>query len=168
MQRILVSSCLLGEPVRYDGGHKRCDDPILLRWLQEGRIVPICPELAGGLSLPRPPAEITRGASGQDVLLGIASVMDQTGRDVSAPFIQGAERAVEAVVAMDIQLAVLKEGSPSCGTGFIHDGTFSGVKVSGAGVAAARLRQAGIRVFSEDQLAEADGFLTQCVSGKRA
>jgi len=159
MQRILVSSCLLGEPVRYDGGHKRSDDPILQRWLREGRIVPICPELAGGLPLPRPPAEITQGASGLDVLTGAASVMDQTGRDVSAPFKQGAEGALDAAMAMGIRLAVLKEGSPSCGTGFIHDGSFSGVKVPGAGVAAARLRLGGIRVFSEDQLAEADGFL---------
>jgi len=121
MHRILVSACLLGQAVRYNATDKRCDDRVLRRWLAEGRVVAVCPEVAGGLSVPQPPAEIA----------------DEHG----------------------IRLAVLKEGSPSCGSGYSYDGTFSGTRVAVPGVTAARLQQAGLRVFSELQLAEADAYL---------
>ena len=164
MHSILVSSCLLGEPVRYDGGASRCDGAILQRWIREGRVVPVCPELAGGLPVPRPPAEITRGG-GPEVLAGIARVIERSGRDVTAPYVLGADHTLEMAAAMGIRLAVLKEGSPSCGSGLIHDGSFTGAKRPGLGVTAARLRQAGIRVFCEAQLAEADCVLGQLERG---
>jgi uncharacterized protein YbbK (DUF523 family) len=159
MQFVLVSACLLGKPVRYNGSHKLCKHPILQRWLREGRVVSFCPEVAGCLSVPRPPAEITGGAGGHSVLAGSAKVMDSTGRDVSMQFIAGARSALDRVRTMGIHVAVLKEGSPSCGTGFIYDGTFTGMTVSGLGVTAALLQKAGVRVFSEAQLLAATGVL---------
>jgi uncharacterized protein YbbK (DUF523 family) len=159
MESVLVSSCLLGEAVRYNGGDKRCDDDILRRWIREGRVVPVCPEVAGGLPVPRPPAEIVQGAGGLKVLAGDARVVDANGRDVSAEFVKGAEQALERARSLSIRVAVLKEGSPSCGTGYTYDGTFAGARVPSPGVTAAALQQAGIQVFSEAQLAEADTLL---------
>ena len=161
MESILVSACLLGERVRYDGGDKRCNDPILLRWLREGRVVPVCPEVAGGLPVPRPPAEIAGGAGGSAVLQGTARVIDAAGRDVSAPFREGAEQTLRQARASSIRIAVLKEGSPSCGTSHTYDGSFTGARVPFPGVTTARLQEAGLRVFSEYQLAEADELLRQ-------
>jgi uncharacterized protein YbbK (DUF523 family) len=129
MQSILVSACLLGEAVRYNGGD--------------------------------PPAEITRSGGGRAVLDGEARVLAVDGRDVTKQFLRGAERALAHAQAMGIRVAVLKEGSPSCGTGAIYDGSFSGTKVTGVGVTAACLAQAGVRVFSEHQLADAARLLEQ-------
>lgn len=158
MQSVLVSACLLGEPVRYNGSIKRYYHAILHRWLHEGRVVTFCPEVAGGLSIPRPPAEIINGG-GFNVLAGNAAVVDSTACDVSIQFIAGAHLALERARTMHIRIAVLKEGSPSCGTVFIYDGTFTGTKVSGLGVTAALLQQAGVLVFSEAQFSEADDVL---------
>ncbi len=159
MERVLVSSCLLGEPVRYNGCDKRCDDEILHRWLREGRVMPICPEVAGGLPVPRPPAEIVNGTGGSAVLAGEAQVVDADAQDVSVHFVKGAEAALACVRANGIRIAVLKEGSPSCGTGFIYDGTFTSTKVASLGVTAVMLQNAGVRVFSEHQLAQAEELL---------
>ena len=159
MESVLVSACLLGQTVRYDGADMFCDHPILQQWIREGRIVPVCPEVAGGLPVPRLRAEIATGAGGMDVLAGIAKVVDSGGQDVSASFINGARRALELAQANKVCIAILKEGSPSCGTHIIFDGTFTGTKVPASGVTATQLRQAGIHVFSEDQIAEADIFL---------
>lgn len=166
METILVSACLLGEKVRYNGGDKRCEDPILLRWLREGRVVPVCPEVAGGLSTPRVPAEIAGGAGGLDVLKEAARVMDATGRDVSEQFRQGAEQALQLVHSKGIRIAVLKEGSPSCGSGYTYDGSFTGKKVGQPGVTAAGLREAGVRVFNEAQLQQADELLKRLQAGE--
>ena len=159
MEWILISACLLGERVRYNGGDKRCESPILLRWLQEGRVAAVCPEVLGGLPVPRAPAEVAEGAGGMEVLRGTARVMDAKGRDVTAQFRLGAEQALALAQSRRIRVAVLKEGSPSCGTGYIYDGSFAGIKVACPGVAAARLQEAGIRVFSEGQLEEADELM---------
>ncbi len=159
MQFVLVSSCLLGCPVRYNGAHKRSGNEVLQRWLAEGRVVSVCPEVAGGLSVPRPPAEVIAGAGGAAVLAGRARVVDPQANDVSAEFIAGAGHALQQAQAKGIHIAVLKEGSPSCGSGYIYDGTFSGTKVHERGVTAALLESAGVRVFSEEQFAEANEFL---------
>jgi uncharacterized protein YbbK (DUF523 family) len=161
MELILVSACLLGQPVRYNGGDKRCEHPILSRWIQAGRVVAVCPEVLGGLAVPRAAAEISAGGGGMAVLRGTARVMDANGRDVSAQFREGARQSLVRARSSRIRMAVLKEGSPSCGTGFTYDGSFSGSKVARAGVTTARLRQAGVRVFSEAQLEEADEWLRQ-------
>ncbi len=153
MEKILVSRCLLGHRVRYDGGASGPVD-LLEQWIEEGRVVPLCPEVAGGLPTPRAAAEIPGGQGGQ-VLDGIAAVITTDGEDVSAQFLEGARQALELVQKHGIRVAVLKANSPSCGNLLTYDGTFSGVKVSGEGVTAALLKRHGVRVFSELELAEA-------------
>jgi len=166
MELILVSACLLGEKVRYNGADKRCDHPILQRWIDEGRVVAVCPEMAGGLPVPRPPAEITGGAGGMAVLRETARVVNPDGRDVTAQFRAGAEQSLQKARSRRIRMAILKEGSPSCGTAYSYDGTFSGTRVPHPGVTAARLQEAGVRVFSEAQLEEADELLKQWEAGQ--
>jgi len=157
MIKILVSACLMGHAVRYDGGVKPLLHPALERWRQEGRLVTICPEMSAGMPVPRPPAEIEAGRSGEDVLSGLARVLEITGGDVTQGFVDAAENALRLAQANDCTYALLIDGSPSCGSGFIHDGRFSGIRHAGNGVTAARLRQAGIAVYSDrdiGQLAE--------------
>ncbi|OZI69359.1 DUF523 domain-containing protein [Bordetella genomosp. 1] len=156
---VLVSACLLGRPVRYNGTGAPQGHPVLARWQAEGRVVAVCPEVAGGMPTPRPPAEITRGAGGASVLGGRARVVDATGADVTAPFVCGAQAALAAAQRRGIAVAVLKEGSPSCGSGYIYDGAFDGTRVPGVGVTAALLAGAGVQVFSEHQFDAADAAL---------
>ncbi|OLF50866.1 DUF523 domain-containing protein [Pseudomonas chlororaphis] len=157
MHKILVSRCLLGHRVRYDGGASGPFD-VLARWQAEGRVVALCPEVAGGLPTPRAAAEIP-GGQGGEVLDGLAQVITTEGEDVSAEFLSGARQALELVRANGIRVAVLKANSPSCGNLLTYDGTFSGTKVSGEGVTAALLKRAGVLVFSELELAEAAAAL---------
>lgn len=162
MQRVLVSACLLGQMVRYQGGGVPFDHPLLAGWLAEGRLVAVCPEVAGGLPTPRPPAEIEAAKGGLLVLRGEAQVLAVTGGNVTAAFIRGAEQARAIILAQGIRLAILKEGSPSCGSGYTYDGSFTGVRVpGGVGVTTACLLEVGVRVFSEAQLDEAAAFLAQ-------
>jgi uncharacterized protein YbbK (DUF523 family) len=166
MIRVLVSSCLLGEAVRYHGGDARCESGVLDRWRAEGRLVPICPETAAGLPVPRPPAEIA-GGDGGAVLLGEAQVGDSLGVDVTGAFLRGARAALDIAIATGARLAILKDGSPSCATTYIHDGSFRAQRDRGMGVTAAILAQAGIRLFNERQLDEAARFLETLESEDR-
>ena len=106
MQRVLVSACLLGQPVRYDGGTVVTEGGILARWQMEGRIVPMCPEMAGGLPVPRLPAEIHGEGGGAAVLRGAARVVEHHGHDVTDAFLLGAQRALEAAQEAGVQVAV--------------------------------------------------------------
>lgn len=151
MEYVLVSSCLLGNAVRYDGHGKLSLNPILQQWIEEGRVVPVCPEVESGMPIPRPPAEITNGQGGSSVLAGTARVMDNNGCDVTLQFIDGADLALKKVEARGIRIAVLKDGSPSCGSSYTYDGSFLGRKVQQVGVTAERLRRAGVLVFNEEQ-----------------
>lgn len=160
MIRILVSACLLGERVRYNGADATASSPILTRWLADGRIVPFCPEVAGGLGVPRPAAEI-QGGDGASVLDGTARVITSAGLDVTAAFVEGATQAADRALLDNVHLAVLKDGSPSCGSRFIYDGSFSGTRREDRGVTAALLERRGIRVFSDRQLSEAADYLDQ-------
>ncbi|AZD57683.1 Uncharacterized protein YbbK [Pseudomonas chlororaphis subsp. aurantiaca] len=157
MHKILVSRCLLGHRVRYDGGASGPFDQ-LASWQAEGRVVALCPEVAGGLPTPRAAAEIP-GGQGGEVLDGLAQVITTEGEDVSAEFLSGARQALELVRKHGIRIAVLKANSPSCGNLLTYDGSFSGVKVSGEGVTAALLKRAGVQVFSELELTEAAAAL---------
>jgi uncharacterized protein YbbK (DUF523 family) len=157
MQKALVSRCLLGHRVRYDGGANGPFDQ-LQQWLDQGRVVPLCPEVAGGLPTPRAAAEIP-GGQGGEVLDGQVSVITTEGADVSAEFLAGAYQALALVQRHGIRIAVLKANSPSCGNLLTYDGTFSGVKVSGEGVTAALLKRHGVQVFSELELSEAAAAL---------
>lgn len=156
--KVLVSACLLGEKVRYHGGDARCAHAILARWRDEGRLVPFCPEVAGGLPVPRPAAEIER-ADGRTVLLGDARVLTRGGADVSGHFLEGARQAAALAAREGIRVAVLKEGSPSCGSGFVYDGSFSGARRPGKGVTAALLEEQGLRVFAEHELEDAAAYV---------
>lgn len=149
--RVLVSACLLGHLVRYDGGAMPCLSPRLAEWQAAGLVVPVCPEVAGGLPVPRPPCEL-QGGDGSGVLAGSARVVSAAGRDLTAAFIAGALAALAAAREHNAGRAVLKEGSPSCGSRRIYDGTFSGKRIPGQGVTAALLRQNGIEVLSENDL----------------
>ena len=149
MDKILVSACLLGRPVRYDGSAKTVASGILQQWLAEGRLVSICPELSAGFSVPRPPAEIAKSASGRDVLAGAARVIESTGADVTDRYIAGAQAALDLALANGCAVALLVDGSPSCGNSAIYDGTFNNMTHAGAGVTAALLRQNGIEVYAE-------------------
>ncbi|MFN3985235.1 MAG: DUF523 domain-containing protein [Rhodocyclaceae bacterium] len=159
MERVLVSACLLGHPVRYDGRAALCTHPILARWHELGRIVPLCPESAGGLPTPRPPAEIQPGAGGPQLLAGGARVIGSDGGDFTTAFVAGAHHALALCRAHRIRVAVLKQGSPSCGSNVIYDGRFAGSRIPGQGVTAALLTEAGIQVFDEHGLAHAEHLL---------
>lgn len=150
MERLLISRCLLGDAVRYDGAG-RAVPALLQHWQAEGRLVPLCPELAGGLGVPRLPAEIEGGQGGQ-VLDGLQVVRDVQGADVSAAFLHGAEQALQLCLGQGLRLALLKARSPSCGNLQNYDGQFRGRLVSGQGVTAALLARHGIEVFNEEQL----------------
>tara|TARA_R110000764_G_scaffold239296_1_gene338381 strand:+ start:58390 stop:58884 length:495 start_codon:yes stop_codon:yes gene_type:complete len=150
MEKILVSRCLLGHAVRYDGGSFDPQEQ-LLRWQAEGRVVAVCPEVAGGLPTPRPPAEIP-GGQGASVLDGLLPVLTVDGDDVTAAFVRGADRAVQLASSHNIRFALLKARSPSCGNHENYDGNFNGTRVTGEGVTAAALRRAGVKVFNEDEI----------------
>lgn len=149
--KILLSACLAGYPVRYNGTDKSCTVTLLLQWRDEGRLVPHCPELAAGLTTPRLSAEMVNG-QGNEVLSGRAQVVESDGRDVTQPYVLAAWLALKAAQSHGCRFAIMTDGSPTCGSQHVYDGAFSGVKVSGEGVAAALLRQHGIEVFSELQL----------------
>ncbi|MCP3722620.1 DUF523 domain-containing protein [Paraburkholderia sp. CNPSo 3272] len=161
LPRILVSACLLGRPVRYDGSAKTVAHALIEQWQREGRLVPVCPEVAGGFGVPRPPAEIANAASGAAVLAGLAHVIDARGEDVSICFVEGARVALELALAHDCRYALLTDGSPSCGSRAIYDGSFAGRKHAGAGVTTALLRQHGIEVFAETEIEALHARLTQ-------
>ena len=154
--KIVVSACLLGAPVRYNGTDKKTHHPVLQRWIDEGRVVSVCPEVLGGLGTPRPPAEIVQVG-------GLRRVRANDGRDVTAAFESGAAEALEQAVRHGARVAILKEGSPSCGTTFVYDGSFTGTRVAGQGVAAALLSEHGIRVFSELELDAAGEYVAALV-----
>ena len=135
---ILVSACLLGCPCRYDGTAKA--DPRVLALMERHTLIPVCPEQLGGLPTPRLPSERREGG-----------VFDCGGKDVTAQYRQGAEEVLRLARLYGCTHAVLKERSPSCGSGQIYDGSFSHVLVPGSGVAAELLAQNGITVLGESQ-----------------
>lgn len=135
--RVAISACLLGAPVRYDGGSKPAAE--VQRLAERVDVVRVCPETASGLPVPRPPAEQLSGR----VLLA-------DGRDVTEEFALGAERCADLVSRPPVSLAVLKAKSPSCGVGLVYDGTYSGRLVAGQGVFAERLEREGICVVTEE------------------
>lgn len=166
MEKILVSACLMGEPVRYDGKSLLQEDALFQQWQAQQRLVMVCPEVAGGLNTPRDPAEIIchdttaqgfpptniASLSGQGVLQGKARVQTNTGEDVSQAFISGAQLALNICQQQNIHFALLSARSPSCGNEKIYSGQFNGQLIDGQGVTAALLSQHGIQVFNQFQL----------------
>jgi len=140
MEKILVSACFLGELVRYNGKVKGFVHPLFQKWQEERRLVSFCPEVSGGLPIPRPPAEIQPDSN---------KIITCNGDDVTEAFLKGANMALSLCKKHNIKYALLKESSPSCGSTNIYDGTFTQSKISGQGVTTRVLQENGIRVFSE-------------------
>lgn len=148
-RKILVSRCLYGgDPVRYDGSDITLRHPLFLKWKKEGRLLPVCPEVEGGLTVPRTSCE----RCGQKVLCA-------DGTDVTKQLREGALIALSFAKKYDAAMAIMKEDSPSCGSTYIYDGQFNGGRIRGEGTAVEVLRNAGISVFNEKELTEAAGFL---------
>lgn len=139
-EKILVSACLLGQYVRYDGKIKEVT-PQIKELCDRYEVIPICPERDGGLPIPRPQNEIVGG-----------KVMNILGKDVTKEFVKGAELALETAKKNNVKKAVLKQSSPSCGTKFVYNGKFEGVKINGMGITAKMLSENGIEVLGEDDL----------------
>ena len=137
--KILVSACLLGIPCRFDGGHSFSEQIFALG--NDLCLIPICPEQLGGLGTPREPAEIQEGR-----------VITAKGEDVTAPFYKGARITAQILEITDARAAILKERSPSCGSGIRYDGSFSGRLIPGNGVTTELLLESGIPVFGETSL----------------
>ncbi len=148
MTKILISACLYGDFCKYDGGMNYFDRIDLLK--RKATLIPVCPEVLGGLSTPRTPAEI----------LG-DKVINSDGKDVTAEYKKGAEIALETALKNDCKIALMKAKSPSCGSGKVYDGTFSKALVDGDGIAVKRLRDDGIQVYSENQFEELIAYLDE-------
>lgn len=160
MATVLVSSCLLGCKVRYNGSDLMAHNAAFRTLTTQHNIVPFCPEVSAGLPIPRAPAEVQSG-DGINVLNGGSKILTDDHDDVTAEFIQGAKLALERCLSERIQFAVLTESSPSCGSQTIYDGTFTGIKHKGVGVTTALLEKNGIRVFSQHNVDELNCLLFQ-------
>lgn len=141
-----LSACLAGIACRYDGDDNKISE--LKEYFQQKQAVIVCPEVMGGMATPRTPAEII-GGDGFAVWQNQARVVDKQGVDVTAEFKAGAKQAYQALVAQKITTLILKENSPSCGSQQIYDGSFSGIKFKGVGVATAYFINQGMTVYSE-------------------
>ena len=150
-RKILISACLLGEKVKYDGGDNALHVETIEAWKNEGLLVPLCPEVLGGLSIPRIPSE---------VVFGQQRVINALGEDVTEAFDKGAKETLRIAQQEGVVMAILKARSPSCGKSVIYDGTFSGTKVSDSGITCKLLQEQGIAVFSEEELEAASAFYT--------
>lgn len=160
MEKILISSCLVGNKVRYNASCLSIPE-LDLEWLNSHvELVVFCPEISSGLPIPRSSAEIIKG-EGFDVINGTARVMGIDGVDVTNQFIAGAQKTLELCQEKQIKYAILLEGSPSCGSTKIYNGTFSGTKIDGSGVTAALLEHEGIKVFSQHTIASLRAELEQ-------
>ncbi|MDQ7048296.1 MAG: DUF523 domain-containing protein [Enterobacterales bacterium] len=161
--KILFSACLLGEKVRYDGQHKLINSPVIQRWLAKDLIVTACPEVIGGLSIPRTPAEIMQIKQPPSQLKNDNTdhrlvIMDKNKQDVTQAFVDGANKTLAICQLYQIKMAVMTDGSPSCASSQIYDGSFTGKKIAGQGVTAQLLQNNGITVFSQSQLALAEKY----------
>ncbi|WP_294358114.1 DUF523 domain-containing protein [uncultured Clostridium sp.] len=141
----LVSMCLCGVNCKYSGGNNY--DETVLKIVNEGDAIPVCPEIMGGLDTPRVPHEIV-GGDGFDVLEGRAKVISKDGDDNTVAFIAGAEKVLEIAKKLNVKEVIFKSKSPSCGNGKIYDGSFSGTLIDGVGVTTALMIKNGIRVSS--------------------
>ena len=143
MKRLLISACLLGFECKYCGGSNALPAEEIAKLKDKYALLPVCPETAGGLPTPRDPSERLGG-----------KVVSCKGADVTKEFFSGGETALELCRRFGCSLALMKEGSPSCGSGWIYDGSFTGVHTHGDGVAVELLRAEGVSVFGESEIAE--------------
>lgn len=153
MNKVLVSACLMGENVRYDGRHNLINHPLLEKLNSEDRLVTICPEVSGGLSVPRPYATIARRIP--------VEVISDVGEDVTPQFVLGAELTAELAKREGCVAALMKADSPACGNRDISGAAFSGLKASGAGIAAQEVMESGIPVFNETEMERLESMLEE-------
>ena len=139
---MIISACLCGCDCKYNGKNNKNESCVEL--LKRGKAVLVCPEQLGGMTTPRVPSEIIKND-------GNISVISKEGKDVSKEFKKGAKEALKIAKLVDAKVAILKDGSPSCGSKYIYDGTFSGNKIKGEGITAKLFMENGIEVFSEDE-----------------
>ncbi len=142
--KVLVSACLVGKLVRYDGKILSYDNKILDQLIKDDRVILCCPEVDGGLSTPRSPAEIVGD-----------KVINSMGKDVTKEFIKGANIALNLAKKHNIKVAILKSNSPSCSNKMVYDGTFSKTVIKKDGITAKLLKKHGIKVFNEFEIDQA-------------
>ena len=135
--KIMVSACLLGDNVKYNGGNNKNEE--LIRFLSDYEIIKICPEVLGGLTIPRCPSEING-----------KKIINKDGKDVTDSFLLGAKKVLELAKKEEVKIAILKEKSPSCGSNLIYDGTFTNTLIKGMGITSKILKDEGIRVLNEN------------------
>ena len=144
---ILVSACLLGIDCKYNGSNNKNEN--VLKYLEGKEYVIACPEQLGGLTTPRNPSEIVKIGENE---INDYKLLSNEGKDVSESFIKGANETLKIARIFNCTEAILKEGSPSCGSSFIYDGSFTGKKICGQGVTTDLLRKNNIKVISENQV----------------
>lgn len=146
--KALISSCLLGRNIKYSGGNNLTPKLVEILKKYNVELVEVCPEAFGGLSIPREPAEIING-----------KVLNRVGKDVSLEFEEGAQKTLNLAIKNRVDFAILKERSPSCGSNYIYDGTFTKKLISGKGLSAKILVENDILVFSEEELEKIENFI---------
>ncbi len=142
MKNILISACLLGVACRYDGLSKPLEADIIEKLRKQYHLIPICPEIMGGLPTPRVPSEITPDGK----------VLNRERKDVTENYNRGAREALRLAQMLHCEIALLKERSPSCGTGKIYDGSFTKTLTDGNGITADLLQKNGIQIFRESEI----------------
>lgn len=138
-EKILVSACLLGINCKYSGGNNQNEK--VLEYIKDKEVIPVCPEIMGGLSTPRPPSEIIND-----------KVMNNLNQDVTQQYKKGAEETLKLAKLFNVKKALLKAKSPSCGKGYIYDGTFSSTLIEGNGITTKLLIENGIEIITEKDL----------------
>jgi len=152
--KVLISSCIIGLPTRYNGEGK--EDKQLIQLLKNKNIefIPLCSEQLGGLCTPREPQEIEPGKTAKDVINGKGRVLTENGRDITEFFLKGANIILNFCKEFNIETAILEERSPSCGVTKIYSGKFDGKLRKGRGVLTELLTQNGIKVFTIEKFLE--------------
>ena len=145
-KKVLISACLLGKNCRYNGGHSQLNElnKLDVEW------IPVCPEESGGLGTPRPSAEMQENA--ETILNGKGKIITNKGKNVTAEFIQGAEKSLQLGLGAEVKIAVLKSKSPSCGIGKIYDGSFTKILKTGDGIFAHLCHENDIECISSDNI----------------
>lgn len=146
---ILVSACLIGINCKYNGYNNKNEK--VIQYLKDKQFIIACPEQLGGMSTPRDPSEIIE-LDKDDIIKGQTIVISNKSLDVTNKFKQGAKETLKIANIYNCKEAILKDGSPSCGSSYIYDGTFSSKKIDGVGVTTALLINNGIKVISEKEL----------------
>ena len=141
MQNVLISACLLVVDCKYNGSNNKLDDEIINLLKEKYNLIPVCPEIMGGMPTPRNPIEIKDG-----------KVFDYDGEEFTKEFEKGSEEVVKLAKLYNPTIAILKENSPSCGSNYIYDGTFNHKKIKGMGIAARKLSEEYIKLFSEENV----------------